>query len=97
MSKDISFSAFREAVANKLFRHAQAESNAFVAFRDTVNKMLKCLSPRERMVVSLRFGLSDGNALSQEKTGKAIHLSRWKVRQLEASARAKLALRLATI
>ncbi|HXH26892.1 MAG TPA: sigma-70 family RNA polymerase sigma factor [Candidatus Acidoferrum sp.] len=50
------------------------------------------LAPRERMVLDLRFGLTDGKELTLEDTGKRItpKVTRERVRQIEAMALRKL-------
>ena len=52
--------------------------------------MLQELKPKEREVLSLRFGLEGGEALSLAAIGKRMNLSRERVRQLERSAIASL-------
>ena len=53
-------------------------------------EMLRGLKPKEREVLSLRFGLEDGEALTLAAIGKRMNLSRERVRQLERSAIASL-------
>jgi RNA polymerase nonessential primary-like sigma factor len=48
--------------------------------------MLEELTPPERQVLSLRFGLEDGKELSLAKIGRELNLSRERVRQLENRA-----------
>ncbi|MDJ0577607.1 MAG: RNA polymerase sigma factor, RpoD/SigA family [Xenococcaceae cyanobacterium MO_234.B1] len=55
-----------------------------------VEKMLKLLKPREREVLSLRFGFEDGEAWSLSAIGKRLNLSRERVRQVESRAIANL-------
>jgi RNA polymerase nonessential primary-like sigma factor len=44
------------------------------------------LTPQQREVIALRFGLEDGHELSLAKVGERLHLSRERVRQLERQA-----------
>jgi RNA polymerase nonessential primary-like sigma factor len=44
------------------------------------------LSPQQRQVLALRFGLEDGKGLSLAKVGERLNLSRERVRQLERQA-----------
>ena len=58
--------------------------------RQDVHEMLKELTPSERKVLSLRFGLEDGQELSLAKIGQKLNLSRERVRQLQNRAFAYL-------
>ncbi len=60
------------------------------ALRHDIDTLLAELTPQQREVVSLRFGLVDGNELSLAKVGERLHLSRERVRQLEHQALAHL-------
>jgi len=60
------------------------------SMRQDIDSMLSELTPQQREVLSLRFGLEDGNELSLAKVGKKLNLSRERVRQLEHQALAKL-------
>ena len=55
-----------------------------------VREMLSSLPQKERDVLSLRFGLENGEALSLAQVGKRMNLSRERVRQLESRAIATL-------
>ena len=48
------------------------------------------VSPRERAIVSLRYGLVDGQPHTCAEVGERVHLTRERVRQLEAIALAHL-------
>lgn len=55
--------------------------------RKDVHVVLNRMTPRERQVISLRFGLADGKALTLEETACAIgYCTRERVRQIEARA-----------
>ena len=58
--------------------------------RQDVGEMLEELKPKEREVISLHFGLEDGQELSLAKIGQKLNLSRERVRQLEQRALAHL-------
>ena len=51
-----------------------------------VREILSSLPQKEREVLSLRFGLENGQALSLAQVGKKMNLSRERVRQLETRA-----------
>ena len=57
--------------------------------RELMN-VLKSLTPREERVIALRFGLEDGRARPLEELGKEFHVTRERVRQIEAKALRKL-------
>jgi len=48
------------------------------------------LTPRERRVIQLRFGMIDGQRRTLEEVGKRMDVTRERVRQIEAKALAKL-------
>jgi RNA polymerase nonessential primary-like sigma factor len=56
------------------------------ALRQDLDKLLAELTPQQREVLSLRFGLEDGRELSLAKVGERLSLSRERVRQLERQA-----------
>ena len=58
--------------------------------RDDLSTALQVLPPREREIISLRYGLRDGVPLTLEETGRHFNLTRERVRQLEARALAQL-------
>ena len=70
------------------------ESPDNVAARHLLNELvrdtLEQLSPREREVVRLRFGLDDGRTRTLEEVGKQFGVTRERIRQIEAKTLAKL-------
>lgn len=65
--------------------------------RQDLNNMLAELTPQQREVLALRFGLVDGNEMSLAKVGERLNLSRERVRQLEHQALAHLRRRRANV
>lgn len=57
---------------------------------DKVRDALSCLSDREKMVVDMRFGLSDGTVRTLEEIGRIFNVTREHIRQVELEALAKL-------
>ncbi len=59
--------------------------------RDEVQRVLESvLTPRERLVLQLRFGLGNSQAHPLEQVGRELGITRERVRQIEAGALAKL-------
>ena len=52
--------------------------------------MLDTLAPREKKVLILRFGLEDGRPRTLEEVGQIFHVTRERIRQIEAKALRKL-------
>jgi RNA polymerase nonessential primary-like sigma factor len=67
------------------------------SMREDLRDMLAELTPQQREVLYLRFGLRDGKELSLAKVGKQLNLSRERVRQLEHQALAHLRRRRAQV
>jgi RNA polymerase primary sigma factor len=60
-------------------------------FKDEVQRVLESvLTPRERLVLQLRFGLGNSQAHPLEQVGHKLGITRERVRQIEAGALAKL-------
>jgi len=57
---------------------------------DQVRDVLYELSPREREVIQLRFGLDGGDPLTVQEAGRRLGVSRDRMRHLEGHARRKL-------
>jgi RNA polymerase primary sigma factor len=69
---------------------APAEAAATQLLKEQVAAVLDSLTDRERGVLQLRFGLEDGRARTLEEVGKEFHLTRERIRQIEAKALRKL-------
>ncbi|HHP7231327.1 MAG TPA: RNA polymerase sigma factor RpoD/SigA [Xenococcaceae cyanobacterium] len=54
--------------------------------RSQINSLLKTLSPRQRDVISLRFGLNDAKPLTYQEIGEQCGISRERVRQIKNRA-----------
>lgn len=61
-----------------------------LSVRDTIYSVLNTLSERERKIIELRFGFTDGRQHTLEEVGKEFNLTKERIRQLEASALKKL-------
>jgi RNA polymerase primary sigma factor len=69
---------------------APAEAAANRLLKEQVTAVLNSLTGHERRVLSLRFGLEDGRARTLEEVGTEFHVSRERIRQIEAVALRKL-------
>ena len=58
--------------------------------RDRIETLLKTLTYREREIIRLRYGLSDGYSYTLEEVGRIFKVTRERVRQIEAKAVKKL-------
>lgn len=58
--------------------------------RGHLDEVLDSLSPREKRVLQLRFGLEDGKQRTLEEVGKEFGVTRERIRQIEAKAIRKL-------
>jgi len=73
-------------------KSAEDPSNrtAFGLLKAKLGDVLTSLSERERQVLELRFGLSDGYARTLEEVGKQFRVTRERIRQIEAKALRKI-------
>jgi RNA polymerase primary sigma factor len=69
---------------------APSEAAAHQLLKEQVMDVLASLAPRERKVLELRFGLEDGRSRTLEEVGREFHVTRERIRQIEAKALRKL-------
>jgi RNA polymerase primary sigma factor len=69
---------------------APADAASYQLLKELVGDVLDTLSPRERRVLQLRFGLEDGRSRTLEEVGKEFGVTRERIRQIEAKALRKL-------
>jgi RNA polymerase primary sigma factor len=69
---------------------APIEVASLAMLRSEVEHVLDTLTPRERRVLQLRFGLVDGQQRTLEEVGKRFGVTRERIRQIEAKALRKL-------
>ncbi|WP_416676334.1 RNA polymerase sigma factor, RpoD/SigA family [Egbenema bharatensis] len=67
------------------------------SLRTELEQLMAELTPQQRQVLALRFGLDDGQALTLAKIGDRLNISRERVRQIEREALTKLRKRRADI
>ncbi len=58
--------------------------------REQARAALKRLTPREELVLRMRFGVGEDSTLTLEEAGRTLKVTRERVRQIEATALAKL-------
>jgi RNA polymerase primary sigma factor len=66
------------------------ERTGFAMLRDKIKDVLDTLNERERAVLEKRFGLIDGFSRTLEEVGKEFHVTRERIRQIEAKALRKM-------
>jgi len=70
--------------------HSPGDCAVNLIRREQLDQVLDKLTPRERDVVRLRFGLEDGYAHTLEEVGQRFQVTRERVRQIELRALKKL-------
>ena len=78
-----------------MHKHSFTSQAAFENFatsllRDKIDSLLKTLTYREREIIRLRYGLTDGYTYTLEEVGRIFRVTRERVRQIEAKAVKKL-------
>lgn len=69
---------------------APADAASFMVLKEQLEEVLETLTPREKKVLRLRFGLDDGRARTLEEVGHFFQVTRERIRQIEAKALRKL-------
>ncbi|MCD8354894.1 MAG: RNA polymerase sigma factor RpoD [Clostridiales bacterium] len=67
-----------------------SEAASYTLLKEQLVEVLSTLTPREEMVLKLRFGIEDGRTRTLEEVGKQFHVTRERIRQIEAKALRKL-------
>jgi RNA polymerase primary sigma factor len=66
------------------------DSVIFANLKDQTRKVLKTLTPREELVLKMRFGVGDGAEHTLEEVGRSFNVTRERIRQIESKALRKL-------
>jgi RNA polymerase primary sigma factor len=85
-SEDASFSEFVEDESTQ----SPTQSTTNELLKDKIESLLKTLTYREREIIRLRYGLTDGYTYTLEEVGRIFRVTRERVRQIEAKAVKKL-------
>ena len=76
---------------NKMFNNNKKTSSSNKDARKKRAEIIKIvLNNQEKQILSLRFGIPDGNNMTLEQVGKNLGLTRERVRQIEKKALIKL-------
>ncbi len=67
-----------------------SEAASFTLLKEQLMSVLDTLTPREKKVLELRFGIIDGRTRTLEEVGKEFNVTRERIRQIEAKALRKL-------
>jgi len=67
-----------------------SEAASHLILRQRIEEALDMLTPRERDVLIMRFGLADGCSRTLEEVGRHFRVTRERIRQIEAKALRKL-------
>ena len=69
---------------------APVEATSHIMLKEQLSEVLETLTPREAMVLRLRFGLVDGRQRTLEEVGREFNVTRERIRQIESKALRKL-------
>jgi RNA polymerase primary sigma factor len=69
---------------------APSDVAAYAMLKEQMIGVLHKLTPREEMVLRLRYGIDDGRPRTLEEVGKEFNVTRERIRQIEAKALRKL-------
>ena len=90
-SEDYSATVEKYRTLNKMFSKDMKDSSSNKDARKKRAEMLRrVLNEQEKKILSLRFGIPDGNDMTLEQVGKNLGLTRERVRQIEKRALIKL-------
>ena len=67
-----------------------SDAAAYQMLREQLGEVLHTLTPREEMVIRLRYGLDDGRPRTLEEVGQQFRITRERIRQIEAKALRKI-------
>lgn len=67
-----------------------SEAASFSMLKEQLMEVMDTLTPREKKVLELRFGILDGRTRTLEEVGKEFNVTRERIRQIEAKALRKL-------
>ena len=89
ISLDVRIGDNQDTELQELLEDEKASPEDFTvreSLRQDIRTLLAELTPQQQEVITLRYGLNDGNELSLAKVGNRLNISRERVRQLEQQA-----------
>ena len=90
-NEDYSATVDKYRTLNKMFnKNKKASSSNKDARKKRAEILRRVLNTQEKQIISLRFGIPDGNDMTLEQVGKNLGLTRERVRQIEQKALKKL-------
>ena len=90
-NEDYSATVEKYRTLNKMFTKDMKDSSSNKDARKKRAEIIKrVLNNQEKKILSLRFGIPDGNNMTLEQVGKNLGLTRERVRQIEKRALIKL-------
>ena len=90
-NEDYSATVEKYRTLNKMFSKDMKDSSSNKDARKKRAEIIKrVLNNQEKKILSLRFGIPDGNNMTLEQVGKNLGLTRERVRQIEKKALIKL-------
>ena len=66
------------------------DAASFILLQEQLDSVLHTLSEREKKVIQLRFGLTDGHPRTLEEVGREFGVTRERIRQIESKTLSKL-------
>ncbi len=66
------------------------EATSYTFLKERIEEVLGTLAPREKKVLTLRFGIGDGTPRTLEEVGAEFNVTRERIRQIEAKALRKM-------
>ena len=70
--------------------YSTADAVSFTLLQEQLHAVLDTLSERDAGVVSMRFGLTDGQPKTLDEIGKVYGVTRERIRQIESKTMSKL-------
>ncbi|WP_366142493.1 RNA polymerase sigma factor, RpoD/SigA family [uncultured Thermosynechococcus sp.] len=93
LSLDVRVGDNQDTELGELLEDSSISPEEFAAqssLRSDLERLMADLTPQQRHVLSLRFGLENGQPLTLAKVGELLNISRERVRQIEREALSKL-------